>query len=57
MQNLPAAKLPISGSDGALYRRQQLEKQVPLHDLDANHCHNLTPEEIEGYSFQMYFFR
>ncbi|KAK7871731.1 hypothetical protein R5R35_014011 [Gryllus longicercus] len=47
MQQLPVSKLPISGSDGALYRRQQLTKQVPLHDLDAKHCHNLTPEEIE----------
>ncbi|KAI5722634.1 hypothetical protein M8J76_011260 [Diaphorina citri] len=47
MQQLPAGKLPISGSDGALYRRQQLEKQVPLHDLNANLCHNLTADEIK----------
>ncbi|XP_067015125.2 uncharacterized protein Tes [Anabrus simplex] len=48
MRKLPARKMPISGSDGALYRRQQLEKQVPLHDLDASKCHNLTPEETEA---------
>ncbi|XP_069684025.1 uncharacterized protein Tes [Periplaneta americana] len=48
MQQLPPSKLPISGSDGALYRRQQLEKQVPLHDLDASKCHGLTPDEIQG---------
>lgn len=47
MQQLPASKLPISGSDGALYRRQQLEKQVPLHDLNANLCHNLTSDEVK----------
>lgn len=47
MQQLPAGKLPISGSDGALYRRQQLEKQVPLHDLNSNLCHNLTQDEVK----------
>ncbi|XP_021913698.1 uncharacterized protein LOC110826900 isoform X2 [Zootermopsis nevadensis] len=48
MLQLPSSKLPISGSDGALYRRQQLEKQVPLHDIDASKCHGLTPDEIKG---------
>lgn len=48
MQQLPPSKLPISGSDGALYRRQQLESQIPLHDLDANRCHGLTADEIKG---------
>jgi hypothetical protein len=48
MQQLPPSKLPISGSDGALFRRQQLEKQLPLHDLDASKCHGLTPDEIQG---------
>lgn len=28
MQHLPPSKLPISGSDGALFRRQQLEKTI-----------------------------
>lgn len=50
MQLLPSDKLPISGSDGALYRRQQLEKQVPLHDFNANVCHNLTAEEANAMS-------
>jgi hypothetical protein len=52
MQQLPPSKLPISGSDGALYRRQQLEKQVPLHDLDASKCHSLTADEIQGLVFK-----
>lgn len=47
MLQLPAAKLPISGSDGAQYRRMQLEKQVPIHDLDASKCHGLTPVEVD----------
>lgn len=50
MQMLPSDKLPISGSEGALYRRQQLEKQVPLHDFNANVCHDLTVEEADAMS-------
>lgn len=50
MQLLPSNKLPITGSEGALYRRQQLEKQVPLHDFNANACHNLTVEETDAMS-------
>jgi hypothetical protein len=52
MKQLPPSKLPISGSDGALFRRQQLEKQVPLHDLDASKCHGLTPDEIQELVFK-----
>lgn len=48
MQLLPSDKLPISGSEGAFYRRKQLEKQVPLHDFNANVCHNLTVEEADA---------
>lgn len=48
MQSLPASKLPVSGSDGALYRRQQLERQLPLHDLDASQCHQLTDTEVDN---------
>jgi len=50
MQLLPSDKLPITGTEGALYRRQQLEKQVPLHDFNANVCHNLTVEEADAMS-------
>lgn len=50
MQQLPSDKLPISGSEGALFRRQQLEKQVPLHDFNANICHNLSTEESDAMS-------
>lgn len=50
MQLLPSDKLPISGSEGAIYRRQQLERQVPLHDFNANVCHNLTIEEADAMS-------
>jgi hypothetical protein len=48
MQLLPSDKLPISGTEGAYYRRKQLEKQVPLHDFNANVCHDLTVEEADA---------
>lgn len=52
MQKLPATKLPITGSSGALYRKQQFEKQLPRHDLTVGLCHELTTNEIE--EFQKY---
>ena len=52
MKSLPESKLPISDSEGARYRKKQLEKQVPLHDIDPNVCHNLTPKE--AVEFQKY---
>ncbi|XP_075218469.1 testin-like isoform X2 [Lycorma delicatula] len=50
MQKLPATKLPITGTSGALYRRQQFEKQLPRHDLASGLCHELTPNEVEEFS-------
>ncbi|RLU23867.1 hypothetical protein DMN91_004075 [Ooceraea biroi] len=34
MKALPVEKLPIKGSVGAALRRQLLQKQLPLHDID-----------------------
>ena len=28
-------------------RRRQLAKQFPLHDIDQEYCHNLSPQELE----------
>ncbi|XP_039278458.1 testin isoform X2 [Nilaparvata lugens] len=47
MKKLPSAKVPICGSAGALYRRQQFERQLPVHDLAPGLCHQLTPHEID----------
>ncbi|RZF44669.1 hypothetical protein LSTR_LSTR000621 [Laodelphax striatellus] len=47
MKKLPSTKVPISGSAGALYRRQQFERQLPVHDLSPGLCHQLTPHEID----------
>lgn len=45
MEKLGAAKVPIAGSDAAQKRKQQLEFQVPPHDLNAALCDNLTDAE------------
>lgn len=48
MLEIPESQRPISGTEGAQRRREQLERQVPAHDLDPTKCHSLTAEEITG---------
>ncbi|XP_059490421.1 testin [Neocloeon triangulifer] len=48
MQEIPEALRPISGTEGAQRRREKLERQVPMHDLDPSKCHSLTDEEVVG---------
>ncbi|XP_034189326.2 testin LIM domain protein isoform X1 [Osmia lignaria lignaria] len=45
MKALPVEKLPIKGSAGAALRRQLLQKQLPLHDIDHKVCDKLSEEE------------
>ncbi|KAL6265370.1 hypothetical protein P5V15_002170 [Pogonomyrmex californicus] len=45
MKALPVEKLPIKGSVGAILRRQLLQKQLPLHDIDYKICDQLSEEE------------
>lgn len=45
MKALPAEKLPIKGSTGAVLRRQLLQKQLPLHDIDHKVCNKLSEQE------------
>ncbi|EFN77381.1 Testin [Harpegnathos saltator] len=45
MKALPADKLPIKGSAGAALRRQLLQKQLPLHDIDHKACDALSEQE------------
>ncbi|KAK6642103.1 hypothetical protein RUM44_013826 [Polyplax serrata] len=52
LKSIPESKVPISNSEGARYRKQQLEKQLPLHDVDPNACHNLSEKETK--EFQKY---
>jgi PET Domain/LIM domain len=46
MLEIPENQRPISGTEGAQRRREQLEHQVPPHDVDPTKCHSLTAEEI-----------
>lgn len=52
MKALPENKLPIKGSAGAALRKQQLQKQLPLHDIDHKVCDELT--ESERKQFEKY---
>lgn len=45
MSKIGEQNIPIVGSNAAKKRRQQLEYQVPPHDLDAALCHNLSEKE------------
>ncbi|XP_058790239.1 testin [Phymastichus coffea] len=50
MNALPSNKLPIKGSTGAALRRQQLQKQLPLHDIDYKACDNLSEQEKQEFN-------
>lgn len=52
MKALPEDKLPIAGSAGAALRKQQLQKQLPLHDIDHQVCDQLS--ELERKEFEKY---
>ncbi|NP_001030036.2 Tes-like protein [Mus musculus] len=47
MQMLPKEKQPVTGSEGAQYRKKQLAKQLPAHDQDPSKCHGLSYNEIK----------
>ncbi|XP_075166253.1 testin LIM domain protein [Haematobia irritans] len=45
LDKLGSKNVPVAGSEAAAKRKQQLEFQVPPHDLDAGFCDNLTEAE------------
>ncbi|XP_076237072.1 testin LIM domain protein isoform X2 [Calliopsis andreniformis] len=49
MKALPVEKLPIKGSAGAALRRQLLQKQLPLHDIDHKVCDELSEQETKQF--------
>lgn len=51
MTKLGTEKIPIIGSEAAAKRKQQLEFQVPPHDLCAQLCDNLTENEADQLKF------
>lgn len=44
---LPPEKRPVAGTEGAVYRRQQMARQLPEHDQDPSKCHELSPAEVK----------
>ena len=50
MKALPTEKLPIKGSVGAAFRRKQLQKQIPLHDIDYKVCDDLSDSEKKQFN-------
>ena len=45
MNSLHEDKIPFVNSIGENYRAKQLLYQLPPHDSDSKHCHNLSEEE------------
>ncbi|KAJ8361013.1 hypothetical protein SKAU_G00175380 [Synaphobranchus kaupii] len=45
MELLPEEKRPVTGTEGALYRRRQLMRQLPVYDQDAAQCHRMSEAE------------
>lgn len=52
LEKLGTKNVPVAGSEAAAKRKQQLEFQVPPHDLDAGFCDNLS--EAESQQLQQY---
>ncbi|XP_065199638.1 testin isoform X2 [Planococcus citri] len=50
LKQLPLEKLPITGSSGAVFRRQQLQLQMPLHDFKIDDGSDLTEEETKAFA-------
>lgn len=46
LKNLPPELLPVRGSAAAQERKQLLQKQIPIHDIDPTLCHELTEAEL-----------
>lgn len=45
MNELEVENIPISGTKAAIKRKERLNYQVPIYDLDASLCHNLSENE------------
>uniref|UniRef100_A0A8C6Z5S2 LIM and cysteine rich domains 1 n=1 Tax=Nothoprocta perdicaria TaxID=30464 RepID=A0A8C6Z5S2_NOTPE len=43
MELIPKEMQPVAGTQGALFRRRQLLRQLPLHDQDPAQCRGLAP--------------
>lgn len=48
MEQLPEERRPVTGTQGALYRRRQLMRQLPSYDQDPSKCHGLPEAELRA---------
>lgn len=46
LKNQAPESLPVKGSQAAQARKQLLQKQIPIHDLDPTLCHELSESEL-----------
>ncbi|XP_018572172.1 uncharacterized protein LOC108911667 [Anoplophora glabripennis] len=47
LKTLPPEQLPVKGSQAAQDRKQLLQKQIPIHDIDPTLCHELSNDELK----------
>lgn len=48
MELIPKEKQPVTGTEGALYRRRQLMHQLPIYDQDPSRCRGLVESELKA---------
>lgn len=47
MELIPKEKQPVTGTEGAYYRRRQLSRQLPIYDQDPSRCRGLLENELK----------
>lgn len=47
MELIPKEKQPVTGTEGAYYRRHQLMHQLPIYDQDPSRCRGLLENELK----------
>ncbi|XP_036840148.1 LIM and cysteine-rich domains protein 1 [Oncorhynchus mykiss] len=54
MALVPEEKRPVAGTEGAMYRRRQLMRQLPVYDQDPSLCHgSLSEDQLQAMSVFM----
>uniref|UniRef100_A0A674EMD3 LIM and cysteine-rich domains 1 n=1 Tax=Salmo trutta TaxID=8032 RepID=A0A674EMD3_SALTR len=54
MALVPEEKRPVAGTEGAMYRRRQLMRQLPVYDLNPSQCHGpLSEDQLQAMSVFM----
>ncbi|XP_066899674.1 LIM and cysteine-rich domains protein 1 isoform X3 [Kogia breviceps] len=48
MELIPKEKQPVTGTEGAYYRRRQLLRQLPVYDQDPSRCRGLLENELKA---------